>query len=271
MSVAGLSRRHAPALGAAFLLALAVGCGFGPPERGEGPGGRQQPLALSPEEELTVGRKAYQEILSQARGRILSKDDPRVVRCRGVVARLAKAAAIEPLQREINLRVRGYHFDWRVNVIEDRQINAFCVPAGLIGVYTGILRVTGDSDDALATVLSHEMAHALAHHASERVAQEQRSGGNPLRALHYERMQESEADHIGVFLMAFAGYNPDEAPRFWQRMTQAHGGGGGEMPEIFSSHPSDKRRIRGLAARAPQARAAKQAFDEGRIAPVGRR
>jgi predicted Zn-dependent protease len=271
MSAARFSRRHAPALGAACLLVLAVGCGLAPPERGEGPGRRQQPLALSPKQELAVGRKAYQEILSEYQGRILPKGDPQVERARRVVGRLAKAAEIEPLQREINLRVRGYRFDWEVNVIQDKQINAFCVPAGLIGVYTGILKVTANSDDALATVLSHEMAHALAHHASERVAQEQqRGGGNILRAMSYERMQEAEADHIGVFLMTFAGYNPDEAPKFWQRMAKMHGGGG-RVPEIFSSHPSDEHRMRALAAWAPKARAAKKAFDEGRVAPAGRK
>jgi predicted Zn-dependent protease len=270
MSAAGGSRRHAMATGAACLVALVVGCGLPGQEGGEGPGGRQQPLALSPEEELAVGRQAYKEVMREYRGRVLPEGDPRVVRCRRVVGRLAKAAAIEPLQREIRLRVRGYRFDWQVNVIRDKQINAFCVPGGLIGVFTGILLVTGESDDALATVLSHEMAHALAHHASERVAQEQRGGGNILRALSYERMQESEADHIGVFLMAFAGYDPDEAPKFWRRMAKAQEGGG-RVPEILSSHPSDERRIRALVRWVPRARAAKQALDEGRVAPAGGR
>jgi metalloendopeptidase OMA1, mitochondrial len=270
MSAAAFSRRHAAALGAACLLALATGCGFGPAEEGEGPGRRHQPLALSPEEELRVGRQAYKEVMRQHRGRVLTDDEPRVVRCRHIVGKLAKAAEIEPLQREINLRVRDYIFDWQVNVIRDRQVNAFCVPAGLMGVYTGILDVAGPSDAALAAVLSHEMAHALAHHASERVAREQSAGGNILAVLSYGRMQESEADHIGIFLMAFAGYDPDEASRFWLRMSQARGGGGG-TPEIFSSHPSDRRRFRDLARWAPRARAAKKAYDEGRIAPPGRK
>jgi predicted Zn-dependent protease len=270
MSAAGVSRRHATAACAACLVGLFVGCGLPAPEGGEGPGGRHQPLALSPKQELAVGRRAYQEVMSEFRGRILPDGDPRVVRARRIVGRLAKAAELEPLQREINLRVRGYRFDWVVNVIQDKQVNAFCVPGGLMGVFTGIMDLAGPRDDALAAVLSHEMAHALAHHASERVAREQRAGGNILQALSYGRMQESEADHIGVFLMAFAGYDPDEAPKFWRRMAQARGARGG-LPEIFSSHPSDESRFRALAGWAPKARAAKKAYDEGRIAPPGRR
>jgi predicted Zn-dependent protease len=251
------------------LCVAGVGCAM--PEGPEyappvGPGGRRQPLALTPRQELAVGRRAYQEVLDEFRDRILPGDDLRVQRCRRVVDRLAKAAEIEPLQREINLQIRGYRFDWVVNVIEDDQVNAFCLPGGYMAVFTGILAVVGRSDDALATVLSHEMAHALAHHASERVAREQ-GGRSILRKLSYDRMQEDEADHIGVFLMAFAGYDPDEAVRFWKRMSQAHAGRRG-LPEFLSDHPSDANRIRAMARRVPAARAAKQAFDEGRIAPA---
>jgi predicted Zn-dependent protease len=155
---------------------------------------------------------------------------------------------------------------WEANVVRDRQVNAFCLPGGWIFVYTGILPVVGDRDDALAAVLAHEIAHALAHHGSERVAREQ-DGGNPFRRLSYNRMQESEADHIGLFLMTFAGYDPDQAVAFWERMARAHQGG---PPEILSDHPSDERRIRDLQTWAPHARAAKKAFDEGRIAPARR-
>jgi len=124
-----------------------------------------------------------------------------------------------------------------------------------------------ETDDQLATVLSHEMAHALAHHGSERVARE-RSAGGVLGKLKYDRFQESEADKIGVFLMPFAGYDPDEAVRFWTRMARL--GRGGEPPEILSDHPSHETRIKQLAAWAPRAKAAKKAYDEGRVAPAGR-
>ena len=140
--------------------------------------------------------------------------------------------------------------------------NAFCLPAGKMVVFTGILPVA-ETDAQLATVLSHEMAHALAHHGSERVARE-RSGGGVLGKLKYDRFQESEADHIGIFLMAFAGYDPDEAVEFWQRMQALSSGG--QPPEILSDHPNHETRIKQLRAWAPRAKAAKAAFDEGRIA-----
>jgi len=203
--------------------------------------------------------------MQQFQGKILPADNPEVQRVRRVLAKLVRAAEIEPLQREINLHIQGYTFDWEANVIRDPQVNAFCLPAGKIFVFTGILRVIGTNNDYLAAVLSHEMAHALAHHASERLAREHAAGGI-FTKLSYNRMQESEADHIGVFLMTFAGYDPDKAPEFWKRMRDAHGEGG-EIPQILSDHPSDATRVRQLRAWAPRARAAKEAFDEGRIAP----
>src|SRR5262249_52749310 len=213
---------------------------------GEGPGGRQQRLALSPEQELEVGRRAYREVMSDRdfRERVLPPDNPQVRQGRNSLARIVKASEIEPLQREINLRIQGYRFEWEANVVRDKQVNAFSLPAGKIFVYTGILRITGDNADFLATVLSHEAAHVLAHHASERVAREQSREGI-FRSLSYDRMQESEADHIGVFLMTFAGYDPDQAVVFWQKMLQAKGGDEGP-PEILSDHPSDRSRIREL-------------------------
>jgi predicted Zn-dependent protease len=230
---------------------------------GEGPGHRPQELGLSPAEELRVGREAYREVLGEFRGRILPDSAPETQRVGRIVQRLARAAEIEPLQREINLRVRGYTFEWEVRVVRDRQINAFCLPAGKMVVFTGIIPVA-QNDDQLAAVLSHEMAHALAHHGSERVARE-RTGGGILSSLQYDRFQESEADKIGVFLMPFAGYDPDEAVNFWRRMMRLSGEGG-QVPEILSDHPSHATRIKNLGGWVSRARAAKQAYDEGRIA-----
>jgi predicted Zn-dependent protease len=233
---------------------------------GEGPGGREQPLALSPNEELRTGRQAYEEVLQEYRGRVLPQNHPDTVRVRRVVDRLTKAAQIDPLQREMHLRTKGYVFEWDVSVVQERQVNAFCLPAGKIVVFTGILPVAA-TDDQLATVLSHEMSHALAHHGSERVARE-RSGGGPLTKLRYDRYQEAEADHMGVFLMAFADYDPDQAVAFWVRMRRM--ASGGEPPEILSDHPSHETRIENLRKWAPQAKAARKAYDEGRVLPAGR-
>lgn len=278
-----------------FLLGLLIccsvtGCESGMGGAGEGPGHRSQQLLLSPEQELALGRKAYAEVLSHPDefGPRLSAGDPGVERVRGIMDPIARASEIQPLQQEMNLRIKGYKFEWEVNVLRKEQINAFCLPAGKMVVFTGILPVA-QNDSQLATVMSHEMAHALAHHASERLAREQgyqralqvftptsgddrrsvlgvlAAGAGGLRAKAYDRQQESEADHIGVFLMTFAGYDPDEAVRFWQRMAEL-GSQRAQIPEILSDHPSDARRIRYIEVWASYAKAAKKTYDEGRIA-----
>src|SRR5207253_11126496 len=123
-----------------------------------------------------------------------------------------------------------------LNVVKDNQVNAFCLPGGKIIVYTGILAVAEDNDDHVATVLGHEISHALAHHGNERVARDESGQVSFLRGRAYGRQQESEADHIGLFLMTFAGYNPQETVRFWIRMDKL--GSSGRIPEFLSDHPS---------------------------------
>lgn len=246
------------------------GCEMPEPGGGQGPGHRAQQLALTPEQEHALGRRAYAEVLREFQGRILPGNRPEVRRVHQVTARIVRAATIEPLLQEINLHVRGFRFDWEVNVIESNQINAFALPGGKIVVFTGILHVADDNDQ-LAAVLAHEIAHVLAHHASERLARAQAGGGGFFQRKAYDREQESEADHIGVFLMTFAGYQPEEAIRFWQKMLRMRGDQG-LLPALLSDHPSDAQRIRDLEKWVPQARAAKRAYDERRIAPerVGR-
>ncbi len=256
---------HRRAVLSYVLLVIAIpGCERPTPgDPDVGPGGRQQHLALSPRQELATGRRVYQQVLDEFRGKILVDDSSESRRVDVVINRLAQATEIEPLQREILLRVRGYRFEWEWHVIREPQVNAFCLPAGKMVVFTAILPIA-ENDDQLATVLGHEMAHALAHHASERVAREQ-SGANILRSLSYDRMQESEADHIGLFLMTFSGYDPEQAVAFWERMHSA-AGTHGKPPEFLSDHPSDEHRVRDLQEWVPKAKAAKKAFDEGRIA-----
>jgi metalloendopeptidase OMA1, mitochondrial len=253
----------------------------------EGPGHRSQHLILSPEQEYSLGDQAYREVLSKAR---VIRSGPEVERVRRVGERIVKAAEIEPLQREVNYRLKGYRWDWEFNILENKQVNAVCLPGGKVAVFSGLLPVAED-DDQLAVVLGHEIAHALAHHANERIAREQyqehaleAAGGvlgkmNPehagtlikllggvshVRGLAYGREQESEADHIGIFLMTFAGYNPDEAVRFWERMEQT-ASRSGQPPEILSDHPSDARRVADIRKWVASAKAGKQAFDAGRI------
>ncbi|MES2791381.1 MAG: M48 family metallopeptidase [Planctomycetota bacterium] len=244
-------------------LIVAGGCSQEP--QGEGPGRREQPLALTPSQELQIGREAYRQILEQAP---IMESGPEVEQVQRVSKRIAEAVQIEPLQREINLRLAGYQFEWEYNVIQDDQANAFCLPGGKVVVLTGLLRMV-QNDDQLAAVIAHEVAHALAHHASERIARE-RVVGRGLLSLSYNRQQETEADHIGLFLMTFAGYDPAEAVEFWQAMQRSRSGQL-HLPEIISDHPNDTRRMQQLEAWVGPARAAKKAFDEGRILPVSSR
>ena len=127
-------------------------------------------------------------------------------------------------------------------------------------------RRSTSSYDELAAVLSHEVAHALAHHSSERLARERKAGRSFLSAfqdLAYNRAQESEADKIGVFLMTFAGYDPRAAVHFWEKMQRAKSGGG--LPEILSTHPRSEKRAAELRKWVPRALAAKKAFDAGNV------
>jgi predicted Zn-dependent protease len=271
------------------LVAVFFLAGCAPPNQA-GPGRRSQHLALTPEQELQLGEKAYQEVLHKWP---VVHGGPEVERVRTVGRRIVKAAEIEPLQREINLHFQENAYKWEFNVLQDEHVNAFCLPGGKVAVFTGLFKVVRDDDSELATVLSHEIAHALAHHASERLARQQMleralgvlEGNERMNAEQhrgilealgafagksYDRQQESEADHIGIFLMTFAGYNPEDAVHFWQRMEQlsersAH------VPEILSDHPSDAKRLAHIRAWVPEAEGAYRAYKAGNIAPARRR
>ena len=234
--------------------------------RGAGPGGRAQELALTPEQEIALGERAYREILDKYRSKVVP-GGPDVDRVRRVGKKIEEAAEIEPLQREINLRIRA-KFQWKFTVLDDRQINAFCLPGGKVFVFMGLLPVAA-TDAQLATVIAHEVAHALAHHTSERLARQKSEGGGFLDLLvgkAHDREQESEADHVGIFLMTFAGYDPEQAVIFWERMRTATSGGS-RPPEILSDHPSDSKRVAQMGSWIAPAKAAKRAYDEGRVLP----
>jgi predicted Zn-dependent protease len=161
-------------------------------------------------------------------------------------------------------------------VVNDNTVNAWCMPGGKVVVYTGILPVT-QNDAGLAVVMGHEIAHAIARHGNERMSQAmaaqfgsmtlevltaQNPGaardiflqsvgmGSALGMLAYSRKHETEADKMGLVFMAMAGYDPREAPKFWQRMSQ---GGGQAPPELLSTHPSDETRMRDLENYMPEA------------------
>ena len=178
-------------------------------------------------------------------------------------------AIIEVLPQEYS------HIEWEVVVFESATINAFALPGGYIGFYTGILKLA-ENEHQVAAVMGHEIGHVMADHSSERlstnllisagllaadIATSDRSAGQRAMimaglgitsqlavALPYSRRHESEADEIGLDLMARAGFQPDQAPRLWELMAQAGGGG---TPELLSTHPSPDSRIRDLTNQIP--------------------
>lgn len=174
-------------------------------------------------------------------------------------------------------QLKGY--SWEYKLVESKELNAWCMPGGKIVFYSGILPVCKD-DAGMATVMGHEVAHALANHGQQRmsagliqqlgaVGVGVASGGQSAETqalimqaygvgsqvggmLPFSRSHESEADEIGLTLMAIAGYNPDNSVAFWERMSAKSGGGA--PPEILSTHPSDATRIANLKKLIPKAK-----------------
>lgn len=232
--------------------------------------GRTQ-IALLPESEMvTLGQQAYQQQLSEHPVSNQPGDVEPVLR---VGKRLA--AATEEFLRANNLPTDVYQ--WEFSVIDnDEIVNATCLPGGKIVFYSGIFEYTKD-DDGIATVMGHEIAHAIARHGNERLSQallielgaaslSEAMASQPARtrelagqafgltanfgvALPFNRSRESEADRIGLTLMAKAGYDPRKAIEFWERFSQA----GAKVPEFLSTHPSGATRIADIQAHLPEA------------------
>ena len=225
--------------------------------------GRRQFLFTSEGSETNMGYQAFQQIKRKYK---VSRDPETNALVSKVGQRIA-AAAHRPDYR------------WEFVVFDDKEANAFCLPGGKVGIFTGILKYTKD-EAGLATVISHEVAHALARHAGERMSQSMLAqvGGIGLGAalggvgaiagtaimqgyslgtqlgilLPYSRTQEYEADHIGLILMAKAGYDPAQALEFWKRMMAKDKGA--KMPQFMSTHPNDANRLKELEAFLPEAR-----------------
>ena len=206
-----------------------------------------------------------------------------------VIKGTAEARMVERVGRKIQKAVEQYFaskgmsnrlsgYEWEFHLVEDAQVNAWCMPGGKVVVYTGILPIT-KNEVGLAVVLGHEIAHAVAEHGNERMSQglmvqlgglalskalEQKPeatrnlfltafgiGAQVGVLLPYSRLQESEADHLGLIFMAMAGYNPRDAIKFWQRMAKMSAGN--KPPEFLSTHPSDETRIKNLKKLLPEA------------------
>lgn len=239
-----------------------------------GPFGRKRVINMKPEEEARLGAQAFQEVLQKER---VVRNSPVVERVRHIGRLLAEASEDREVQKAAGLK--PMKFDWRYEVVESKQINAFCLPGGKVVVYTGILPVCSN-DAGLATVMGHEIAHALGRHGAERMAQQRMvqvgqfaaavsmkdmepakraslfalmgAGSQVGILLPFSRSHESEADRIGLLLMAKAGYDPSEAPEFWERMGKATGGGK-RSPEFLSTHPLPATRIADLRKWQPDA------------------
>lgn len=235
--------------------------------------GRSGLNLVSDNQMASMGVQQYQKTLKESK---LSTDEAKKDMVREVGIRIATAA--EAYLQRAGFGEKVGTFAWEFNLIEDDDtVNAWVLPGGKAAVYTGILKYTRN-ETGLAVVLGHEVAHALANHGNERMSQGllTQLGGVALAValskepaqtqalfmsayglgtsvgfmLPYSRLHESEADQIGLMLMAMAGYDPREAIPFWERMNEA---GGERPPEFLSTHPAPKTRIADIRKHLPEA------------------
>ena len=222
--------------------------------------GRQQFNMFDDSEINQMARDSYSEFLSEAK---LSKDSSKVAMVNRVGTTITEA--VDRYGKQIGIDPSG--FAWEIKVVEDKTVNAWCMPGGKIVVYTGLLEVA-DTDDKLAVVIGHEIAHAVAKHGAERMSQESAValgaaavgyvtkeesekrrqafmtafalGAQFGAMLPFSRKHEFEADEIGLVLSTLAGFDPEAAVGFWMSMSE---NSGGNEIDFFSTHPSDSRRI----------------------------
>lgn len=235
--------------------------------------GRSQ-LSLIPNSQLLA--TSAQQYTTFLQGNKVSADAKGIALVSKVGNNIKSAVEAYMAQNNMSDRLAGYK--WEFNLIESDQVNAWCMPGGKVVVYTGILPLTQD-ENGLAVVLGHEIAHAIAEHGGERMSQALlvQLGGMGLQEaisskpqqtqalwmtafgvgaqygamLPFSRTQESEADHLGLIFMSMAGYDPNTALSFWQRM--AAKSGGSAPPEFLSDHPSDENRIAAIKQEMPEA------------------
>ena len=230
-------------------------------------GNSSQLRNLVPAEELeTAATQEYSKLLAEARnqGALAQPGNPQLQRLRTIGAKLVPQAA--------QWNDRAKQWKWEVNLIGSKQVNAFCMPGGKIAFYTGILDQLKLTDDEVAMIMGHEMAHALREHARARIAKTQGTGtllslgaqlfglgdlggvaaniGTQLISLRFSRDDETDADLVGLELAARGGYNPQAAVSLWEKMGQA--GGGSNGPSFLSTHPSGPARIQQLQANVPK-------------------
>lgn len=235
--------------------------------------GRKQLTIIPAGQMMSMSFQQYDDFLKQNK---LSTDKKATAMVKRVGSRIQKAVETYFAQKKMLSQLNGY--DWTVNLVESDQVNAWAMPGGKMVVYTGLLKVT-KNETGLAVVMGHEIAHAIARHGNERMSQgllTQLGGMALMKALEekpaetqqlwmgafglgaqlgvmlpFSRMHESEADHLGLIFMAMAGYDPNAAVSFWQRMAASKGGQA--PPEFLSTHPSDQTRINDIKKALPEA------------------
>lgn len=243
------------------------------------PTGRLRFLDVTPTQERAMGEQAYAETMHQYRGKILSPSHPESKRVQRIAQRLI-AALDEAKTQDVHQGGALEQAKWEVHVINSDEKNAFVLPGGKIFCFSGILE-TAANDDGLATVLGHEIAHQTARHSAEKA-----SGFKVLMALSFllegagvdagisrmaltfllnlpnSRKLETEADYLGLRLMARACFNPQEATHLWERMQAAEGGSGGGIMDsakaLISTHPVNRQRIDKITKWLPEALALRQ-------------
>jgi predicted Zn-dependent protease len=223
---------------------------------------RKQLMMVSSEEINQASAAFYKEEMGKAQtARKLNVNSAQTQRVRAIAQRLIPHVAV--------FRPDATQWAWEVNVLDDAQVNAYCAPGGKIAVYTGLISKINATDDELAAVMGHEIAHALREHARERQSKQQLTGlgavlvgaatgvdpnayntmGTLLFTLPNSRDNESEADRMGLELAARAGYNPQAAITLWQKMGAASSGNA--PPQWLSTHPNDQSRIADLQKTMP--------------------
>lgn len=236
--------------------------------------GRKHNLLVSDEQVLSLSSQEYSKYMAAAKK---STDATNTALVQRVGHRLATAVETYLTNNGMAADVKNYQ--WEFNLVQDKSVNAFCMPGGKIVVYEGLLPVTRD-EASLAIVLGHEIAHAVAKHSAEQMSKAIRQSyvtqgigvagslfgvnssvtqigqilaqqGFSFRNLSYSRDNETEADHIGLIFAAMAGYDPRVAVDFWKRMSAQSGAGNSN--DTFSDHPSDAKRIANIERLMPEA------------------
>jgi len=235
--------------------------------------GRKQLNVIPSSTMLSMSYQQYDEFLKANKS---VTGTPQAQQVKSVGQKIQKAVETYFAQKGMSGDLKGY--EWEFNLVDNKEVNAWCMPGGKVVVYSGILPLTKD-ENGLAVVMGHEIAHAIAEHGGERMSQGliTQLGGIALSEavknkpqetqalwmaafgvgaqvgvlLPYSRLHESEADRLGLIFMAMAGYDPNGAVPFWQRMADMKQGQA--PPEFLSTHPSDATRIKKIKEQLPEA------------------